>query len=101
MYKKQQKIQSSITNLSNYVEGFDVYNSYFLQRISDPSLYREKYQITVHEFRPDLMALDFYGDSEYMGILLVQTKLGIENLRRGVILELIPKKTIDSIISGL
>ena len=101
MYKRPQKIITSQSNLSNYIEGFDVYNSWFLQKISDQSLEREKYQITVHEFRPDLMAQDFYGDSGYMGILLVQTKVGIESLKRGVVLELIPKNIIDSIISEM
>lgn len=101
MYKKQQKIQSSDTNLSNYIEGFDVYNSYFLYLISDPSLTRELYQITVNEFRPDLIALDFYGDSDYTGILMAQVKIGIESLKRGVVLELIPKNIIDNIISEI
>lgn len=101
MYTKEQKIQNSLTNLSNYIEGFDVYNSLFLQKISDPTLEREIYQITVHEFRPDLMAQDFYGSAEYMGILLVQAKVDLKSLKRGVILELLPKKTIDNIISGM
>lgn len=101
MYTKEQKIQNSLTNLSNYIEGFDVYNSLFLQKISDPTLEREKYQITVHEFRPDLMAQDFYGSSEYMGILLVQARVDLKSLKRGVVLELLPKTTIDNIISGM
>ena len=101
MYTKEQKIQNSLTNLSNYIEGFDVYNSLFLQKISDPTLEREKYQITVHEFRPDLMAQDFYGSAEYMGILLVQARVDLKSLKRGVVLELLPKKTIDNIISGM
>ena len=101
MYTKEQKIQNSLTNLSNYIEGFDVYNSLFLQKISDPTLEREKYHITVHEFRPDLMAQDFYGSAEYMGILLVQARVDLKSLKRGVVLELLPKKTIDNIISGM
>lgn len=101
MYTREQRIQTSLSNLSNYIEGFDVYNSLFLQRISDPSLEREKYQITVYEFRPDLIARDFYGDSEYMGILLAQVRISLVNLKRGVVLNLLPKKTIDSIIANL
>ncbi len=101
MYKREQKIQNSVSELSNYIEGFDVYNSLFLQRISNPNLTREKYRITVHEYRPDLMALDFYGDSSYMGILLVQAKRRLTGLGRGVVLELLPKNIIDNIISGL
>ena len=101
MYTREQKIQNSLTNLSNYIEGFDVYNSLFLQKISDPTLERETYQITVHEFRPDLMAQDFYGSAEYMGILLVQARVDLKSLKRGVVLELLPKTTIDNIISGM
>lgn len=101
MYKKQQKIQSSLSNIGNYIEGTDVYNSYFLQRISDPTLDRETYQITVHEYRPDLIAKDFYGDSNYIGILLAQIKVGLKSLRRGVVLKLLPKTTVDNIISNL
>lgn len=101
MYKKKQKIQSSITNLSNYISGFDVYDSYLFQKLSDPSLNRESYLITVNEYRPDLIAKDFYGDSGYMGFLLLQTKAGILNLKRGTTLSLLPKNTIDRIISEL
>lgn len=101
MYKKKQKIQKSNTELSNYIEGFDVYNSLFLKRISSSTLTRETYIVTVNEFRPDLIALDFYGDSNYMGILLAQIKIGLEQLKRGTILELLPKDTIDYIISNM
>lgn len=101
MYKKQQKVQVSLTNLGNYIEGIDVYNSWFLQRISDINLTREKYQITVYEYRPDLIAQDFYGDSSYMGILLAQIKIGLQDLKRGVVLELLPKTTVDNIISSM
>lgn len=101
MYKKQQRIQSSETALSNYIDGVDAYNSYFLQRLSDQSFYREDYQITVYEFRPDLIAKDFYGSSDYMGILLAQTKLSLVDFRRGVVLSLLPKSTIDRIISEM
>jgi hypothetical protein len=101
MYKKQQKILSFSSNLSNYVEGSDIYNSYLLQRISDSSLTRELYQITTYEFRPDLIAQDFYGDANYMGILLAQIKIGVMDLKRGVVLSLLPKNTIDNIIENL
>ena len=101
MYKKKQKIISSQTNLSNYIDGFDVYNSLFLQRINDPNLSRKEYQITTNEYRPDLIARDFYGDAGYMGILLAQTKARLQDLKRGLVLSLLPKATIDNIISNL
>ena len=47
------------------------------------------------------MALDFYGDSRYMGVLMAQTKVDLSSLRRGVVLKLLPKETIDRIISEL
>ncbi len=101
MYTREQRIQSQETELSNYIQEFDVYNSLFLQKISDPSLERNTYEITVYEYRPDLIALDFYGDAEYMGILMIQVKVSLTNLKRGVILKLLPKDTIDKIISDL
>lgn len=101
MYTKKQKIQSDRTELSNYIEDIDVYNSYLIQKLTDPTLEREKYEITVYEFRPDLIALDFYSDYKYMGLLLIQTRLTLDKFRRGVVLELIPKNIIDNIISNL
>jgi hypothetical protein len=101
MYRKKSKIVSTYENLGNYIDGFDVYNSLFLQRIANPTLAREKYIITVYEYRPDLIAKDYYGSTSYMGILLAQIKLTVDQLERGVILELLPKTTIESIINSL
>ena len=101
MYKKKQRIISDETELSNYIDGFDIYNSLIIQKLADPSLQREFYEITVHEFRPDLIAEDFYGDPDYMGLLLIQVRVPITSLRRGVVLKLLPKETVDSIISNL
>ena len=101
MYRKKSKIVNTSENLGNYIDGFDVYNSLFLQRITNPLLKRENYTITVYEYRPDLIARDYYGSTSYMGILLAQTKLTVEQLEKGVILSLLPKATIESIISSL
>ena len=101
MYSKNSRLINSVEDLSNYVEDFDIYNSYFLYLISDPSLIREDYQIKVYSYRPDLIARDFYGSEKYLGILMAQTKLRLDGFKKGTILSLIPKKTIDEIIKNL
>lgn len=101
MYRKAEKITGSIHDPSNYIQGFDVYNSKFLAQINDPNLEREYYEVRVNEYRPDLIAQDYYGSSDYMGILLLQTKMTLPNFKRGVVLKLLPKTTIDSIIKNI
>lgn len=101
MYRKKSKLINNIENLGNYIDGFDVYDSLFLNRINNQSLTRENYLITVHEYRPDLIARDYYGSVSYMGILLAQTKMTVDQFKKGVVLSLLPKTTIESIISSL
>lgn len=101
MYRKKSKIVNTSENLGNYIEGFDVYNSLFLYKLSDQSLTREDYVITVYEYRPDLIARDYYGSTSYMGIVLAQTKLTTEQFKKGTVLKLLPKSTIEGIINSL
>lgn len=101
MYKKEQKIISSIEDVSNYIEGFDIYNSTFLSLLYNTSESKEKYEITVYEFRPDLICKDFYGSESYYGIFLLQTKKLLTDYRKGVILELLPKSVVDNLIRTL
>lgn len=101
MYTKEKKIVISRENLGNYIEGFDVYNSLLLLRLSDQSIPREAYQILTYEYRPDLIALDYYGSEGYTAFVMVQSKIGIEGYTRGVILSLIPKDILDSIIQEI
>ena len=101
MYRKKSKIVNTSENLGNYIEDFDVYNSLFLYKLSDQSLTRDDYMITVHEYRPDLIAQDYYGSASYMGIVLAQTKLTIEQFKKGTILKLLPKSVIEGIINSL
>lgn len=101
MYRKKSKIVHTIENLGNYIDGFDVYDSLFLSKLTNPLLKREDYLITVYEYRPDLIARDYYGSTSYMGILLAQTKLSVDQFKKGVILNLLPKSTIENIISSL
>ena len=101
MYKKKDRIINSVENLSNYVEGNDVYNSTLFYFLADPTIEREPYQVTVYEYRPDLIAEDFYGSTEYMGILLVQLGLSLSDLKKGTTIFLIPKAIVDSIIDQM
>lgn len=101
MYRKADKITGNILDPSNYIQGFDIYNSKFLAQISDQNLKREYYEIRVNEYRPDLIAQSFYGSSDYLGVLLLQTKMTLPNFKRGVVLSLLPKETIDSIIKNI
>lgn len=101
MYTKESRLVGSKENLSNYVEGNDVYNSTFLHVIADQSIEKVPYQITVYEYRPDQIAADFYGSTEYLGILLAQLGIGLDQLSKGTILYLIPKDTIDLIIRNI
>lgn len=101
MYTKENRLIGKRENLSNYVEGNDIYNSAFLHHISDPDIVKIPYQITINEYRPDMIAKDFYGSEDYLGILMVQIGSGFDQLTKGTILYLIPKDTIDAIIRGL
>jgi len=101
MYKKEQKIISSIEDVSNYIEGYDIYNSTFLSLLYNTTEPKEKYEITVYEFRPDLICKDFYGSESYYGIFLLQTKKLLTEFSKGTVLELLPKSVVDNIIRGL
>ena len=89
MCAKESRIIGARENLSNYIEGEDVYNSLFLHIINDPTIERSLYQITVYEYRPDLIARDFYGSEDYLGILLVQVGINLEQYKKGTVLSLI------------
>lgn len=101
MYKKEPRLIGKKENVSNYVEGVDVYNSTFLHLLCDPTLTKTPYQITTYEYRPDLIAKDFYGSDSYMGILLAQTGLELSSYVRGQFIYLLPKETVDLIIRSI
>lgn len=101
MFTKSSKIISDRQNLTNYIEGFDVYNSSLLIKLNDPNIERVDYEITVYEYRPDLIAEDFYGSSSYMGLLILMSSRGLETYTSGSILKLIPKETLDNILSNM
>jgi len=101
MYRKRGTTLVSKEDLGNYIEEFDVYNSLLLLRMSDTSLPREIYQIKTYEYRPDLIAQDYYGSESYLTYILLQGGLSIEGYRKGTVLKLIPKDTLDLIIENI
>lgn len=101
MYTKEPRLIGEKENLSNYVEGVDVYNSLFLHILADPNINKLPYQITVHEYRPDLIAKDIYGSTSYMGILMAQIGIGLDQLTRGTVLFVLSKETIDALIKNI
>lgn len=101
MYRNNTKIISGVEDLSNYIEGIDIYNSLLIDKLRNPELSREYYEITNYEYRPDLIAKDYYGSASYMGLLLLQGARGLDGYRRGEVLKLIPKNVLDNLISNL
>lgn len=101
MHTKPDRITRNITSLTNYISENDIYNSKLLYLLSDPTINRVSYQITVSEYRPDLIAQDFYGSTEYLPYVLLSTGLGLEQYKKGLVISLIPKETIDSLISSI
>ena len=98
MYKKANKIISDIGNLTNYIDGNDIYNSQVVQEIQNPELPREDYEITVYQYRPDLIAKEFYGSAEYSGFVLLQSGMVLSNLTKGTILRLIKRSDLDKLL---
>lgn len=88
-------------NLGNYIEDFDVYNSLLLLRMSDTSIEREYYQITTYEYRPDLIAKDYYGSEDYMPYVILQAGLSLDGYTKGRYISLIPKGVLDSLIEKM
>ena len=101
MYSKTNKIFSGLSKIENYIQENDVYNSKLLFLLSDPTIEREEYEIIVYQYRPDKIAEDFYGDSSYEGLLILQAAIPLSSYTKGTILHLIPKDTLDLILSSL
>lgn len=54
MYKRTSKIRSNTTEVSNYVDGVDIFNSTLMRLLNNPVIEREDYLITNYQLRPDL-----------------------------------------------
>lgn len=101
MYKKPTKYTYTREELSNYIEGNDVFNSSFLSILSNPDLPRISYTITEYEYRPDLIANEIYGSSSYEGILMLQTGLSLSDYKNGRIITVLSKTVLDSVLNNL
>ena len=101
MYSKTNKIFSSISGLENYIDGCDVYNSKLLLLLNNPGIEKESYMILNYQYRPDLIAKDFYGDTSYEGLLVLQLAMPLSEYKTGTVLHLIPKSTLESILNSL
>lgn len=101
MYTRANKVSSGIEDAVNYISGYDVYNSKLIERLRDPSLPREQYEVKVFEYRPDLIAQEVYGSTEYEALLMIQTGSTLTNFEKGVTLSLISKSSLDSLLRSL
>lgn len=101
MFVKKDRIITNINELSNYIEEMDFCNSRLLYELSRPELSRELYEITVYEYRPDLIAKDFYGSDSYQGIVMVQVPAGLLGLKRGNKIQLVSKNVVNNILQEL
>ena len=101
MYSKANKVSSGIEDVVNYISGYDVYNSKLIEQLRDPSLPREQYEIKTFEYRPDLIAKEVYGSTDYEGLLMIQTGSTLTNFKKGVTLMLIPKSNLDSLLRSI
>lgn len=101
MFNKSNNTIVSSSLLVNYIDNVDVYNSKLLYKLSNPAVEKIPFEITVHEYRPDLIAQDFYGSIEYLPYVLISSGMSLEQLKKGVVIKLIPKTTLDRIIKSL
>lgn len=101
MYRKPDRIITKKINLSNYVNGYDLYNSALIHQLTNPDIPREEYVINNYEYRPDLIAEEIYGSTEYLGLLLITQATPLNQYKKGVILSIIPKKILDGIIESM
>ena len=101
MYSKANKVSSGIEDVVNYISGCDVYNSKLIEQLRDPSLPREQYEIKTFEYRPDLIAQEVYGSTDYEGLLMIQTGSTLINFKKGTTLTLIPKSNLDSLLRSI
>ena len=101
MYTKPQRMIARIENLGNYIENYDIYNSKLLSNLLDPKIERVDYMIQTSEFRPDLVAKKFYGDANYMGLVIVQSRISLDKFKEGTIIKLIPKDKLDALLRNV
>lgn len=101
MFNKSKRVNLNRSDISNYIEEGDIYNSKLLDIISQGDFSREVYVIQENEYRPDLISLDYYGESKYFGLFLLTCGAEFDDFVIGTELHLLPKDTLDTIIANL
>lgn len=101
MYKKISKITTSQGDPSNYIEGYDVYNSLLVNKLRDSQEEKIAYQIKTKDYRPDLIAKELYGDTKWMGLLMMTCGIGLEGYKKGTIILVYPKSSLEKILGSL
>lgn len=100
MFAQNKTINSNKVELANFIEDKDIFNSLLLEEMHKPGLIRHLHKVTTN-YRPDLVAIEFYGSEDYLGILLLQVSPSLSSFKKGSELYLLPKETIDDIITKL
>ena len=102
MYTRENKTSTNNVNLSNYIEGFDIFNSKLLYKLRDPKVNKVGYTITKYPCRPDLIALDYYGSTDYSDyVVLAAGDKGMNAFSLGNTIELISKTDLDNILNNM
>jgi hypothetical protein len=101
MFKLSNRIRVNRSDISNYIEDTDIYNSKLLDLISQGDFDRVDYTIKNDGYRPDLISLDFYGESKYYGLFLLTCGATFDDFYEGNTLRLLPKETLDVLINSL
>lgn len=101
MYTKSNKISVSQEDLSNYIEGYDIYNSALVGLLRDWEEEKIPYLIKTKSYRPDLIAKDLYGDVKWMGLLMLTAGIGLEDYVKGTILMVYPKAILDRLLRAI
>ena len=99
MYTKVDKKKFSISNeeIEGYIDESDIFGSSLLYNISlNPFATREAYTIKTKEFRPDLVAKDYYGDVKYESYVILQAG-GIENIYPGNTIYLLTSSSLKGL----
>lgn len=98
MYKRSTNTTTGRADLSNYVEGYDLYNSEITMKLRDLYPYRKTYKIKTKEYRPDLIAEELYGSTNFTGLLIMMNGSGLEAFGHGAVIEYIPGDYLSGII---
>lgn len=91
----------SFKEFSQYIEGRDVFNSYIIRELNNPSRNKISYVITRYEYRPDLIAEDIYGSTDYCGLLMSQCRMSVSGYTKGNVLRVLSKDDLDRIILNI